>query len=374
MVRVIYFQQNIGFGACERYFLRLAQDLDKSRYDVCLLHPDHPTFKPFRQLDEHGVRIQTYSLNLLNGNAFVSIFKLAYLFRTLNPSMIHFNDPCVHGMIAAIIARVPVVVMTHHTPEMDRLYNWKGKLLEWFAFRSSPHIVFTSEYDLVTGSERDHIAPKRCSVIPLGIDMDLFAVDRDSFALREELGILPTDLVIGNVARLVPQKGHCYMIEAAMQVIQCHSNVTFVVVGEGILLHELVEFVESKGCTDRFVFLGWRDDVPNLLGSFDVFVNPSIYEGLCLAVVEAAAMACPIVSTAVGGVPAVIQDGRSGKLVQPLDPSELANALIWMVEHPVEAKEMGRQAKLSVIRKYSNDNMTRQSYSLYDRLLSDYFV
>lgn len=374
MERVLYFQQNIGYGACEHYIEDLACLIDKTRYDVWVLYPDHSDLTPFRQLIQHGVNVVKYPCDLLTGSSLVSIYSLLKLFRSLRPRVIHFNDPCVNGILAARLARIPIAVMTHHTPELNRSYNWKGRLLEWLAFKSRLHVVFTSEPDFHTGITRDHVSSRRCQVIPLGIDMKRFTNNFDSVAdtvaIRQELGIPSSDFVVGNVARLAKQKGHRYLIMAARQVLNVYRDVTFVIAGEGILRDELVTLSVAHGCADKFVFLGYCEDVPKVLSTFDVFVNPSIYEGLCLGVVEAAAMSKPVVATDVGGVSAVIRNGKSGTLVQPRDSSRLAHAIMWMMEHPVEAKAMGREARLSVVGKYSKRNMVQESDRLYQSLLA----
>jgi glycosyltransferase involved in cell wall biosynthesis len=167
--------------------------------------------------------------------------------------------------------------------------------------------------------------------------------------------------VVGNVARLVPQKGHRVLVEAAPKIVARHPDVHFVVVGEG----ELREELEAAAPPGRFLFTGQREDVPELLASFDAFALPSFFEGLCYAVIEAQAAGVPVVATPVGGVRENVVDGETGVVVPPGDANALAAAINRLLDDPQEAKRLADEARRRVLERYSVTRMVEETLAIY---------
>ncbi|MCG8603891.1 glycosyltransferase, partial [bacterium] len=191
-----------------------------------------------------------------------------------------------------------------------------------FAMRFCDKVISVSE---TTGKwlvEKRGLPQDKVVVIPYGVNLEQFTTGRKD-ELKTELGIPAQSLVIGTVARLHHQKGHRYLIEAAPGIIRKHPNIRFVFVGDGALRQELEERIRSYGLQDNFVFLGFCEDVNDLLKTFDVFVLPSLYEGLPNVILEAMATGLPVVATAVDGTPELIVENETGYLVPPKDPKAL---------------------------------------------------
>ena len=172
--------------------------------------------------------------------------------------------------------------------------------------------------------------------------------------------------VVGNIARLAEQKGHRFLLEAAPAVLKRHPDVRFVIVGDGELRPELEG--RSGVLGDRVALLGSRDDVPDLLASFDVFAFPSLYEGLGLAVIEAQAAGVPVVATQVGGIRENVVDGETGFLVPVGDADALAERICFCLDHPEEARRVGEKARRRVRERYSEQRMVAETLALYDRI------
>ena len=209
-------------------------------------------------------------------------------------------------------------------------------------------------------------------MVPYGIDVSYFRGDSNRQKVMQELGIPPGHRIVGNVARLVAQKGHEYLVEAARIVCPQFEDVTFVVVGDGVLREDLARDVIRSGLAARFVFTGQRSDVPRLMHTFDVFVMPSLFEGLCMAVLEAFAAGIPVVATPVGGIPSTVVDGETGTLVPSRDSDSLAKGIIWMLEHPEEARAMGASGKRRVQDRFSMGAMLAGTEAVYERLLFEH--
>ena len=331
MIALVHGLRN--WGAVEEYVAALAKALGD---DAIILYPDDPVLAPFAAFP--GERYDLDAPGLTR--------RLAHRLRALRPEIVHVTDVFPQAMVAARLARVPHVV-THHTPELPRRDNLAGRLWRRAGWWTRPDVIYTSETD------RRRDGRSRSHVIELGIDLDRF---------RSGTRVLD-GRIVGNVARLAEQKGHRDLIAAAPTVLERHSDVRFVVVGEGELRSELEELARPLG--DRFEFLGERVDVPDLLASFDVFAFPSLYEGLCLAVIEAQASGVPVVATPVGGIPENVVDGETGLLVPPRDSAALAAAISRLLEDPDGFAE---RAQRRVLERYSKQRMVDRTLALYDSM------
>jgi len=365
---IIYFQQNPVLGATEEYLYLLLEGIGKTKFEISFICPDDPALSPLRErIGKLGVEVHLYSLATSN---YQLIRYLCSLFHTIRPDLVHFNDPCLNGIIAARLSGVPTLVMTHHTPELNRRYNVKGKILEKIAFRCCGlYVIFTSEYDRETGIKKDKISMDRSFVIYYGLPPERFNHKYDRKQIYREFSLDEECRIIGNIARLSYQKGQRYLIEAASLVIEKIKSVKFFFVGEGELESELKARVRQSGLQDYFVFTGYRNDIPHLLSAFEILVMPSLFEGLCFAVIEAAAMGVPSIATKVGGLQRSVLEGRTGILIPPEDPIALANAIVYLLEHPDKAKEMGLAAKKYFQELFTQDRMVKKTQDLYEYLL-----
>jgi glycosyltransferase involved in cell wall biosynthesis len=280
---------------------------------------------------------------LVDADGEASLRELASILRRLRPEIAHVMDVWPQAVVAARLARVPRVLLTHHTPELPRRDNLAGRVWQRLGWLARPEVIYTSEADRA----RDGRRPSH--VVPLGIDLDRFDGARP--ALRSDRPL------VGNVARLAPQKDHRTLLEAARLVPEAE----FVVVGDGELRAEL-----EQAAVPNVRLLGSRDDVPELLASFDVFAFPSLFEGLCLAVIEAQAAGVPVVATPVGGIRETVVDGETGLLVPTRDPGALAAAIRQLLEEREAAEAMATEAKRRVRERYSVERMVEATLRLYD--------
>jgi glycosyltransferase involved in cell wall biosynthesis len=266
---------------------------------------------------------------------------------------------------------IPVRVLMHHTPELRRQYNWKGRLLESLAFRAVSHTIFTSEGDRRTGAARDRISPERSTAIYYGLHLGDFraAPACERAAVRSELGLPSDSRVIINAARLVPQKRHRDLIDAAALVLQQHRNAVFLIAGEGESRADLEQYIDARGLQGLVRLLGHRNDVPRLLAASDLFALSSSFEGACYAVLEAMAAQLPVVSTAVGGIPEAVEDGVTGKLVAPGDPAALATAIGEILSRPDGGAAMGHAGRERILVRFTCEHMVRDVCDLYVRLV-----
>ena len=215
------------------------------------------------------------------------------------------------------------------------------------------------------------IPAERVHVIGNGVDLERFgSPDRQAAAAaRRMLDIPEGHRLVGTVTRLRAEKGPEFFLRAMPRILEELPSVTFLVVGDGPLRESLEALAKELGVERRARFLGFRTDVPELLGLLDVLVISSLTEGFPLSLVEGMAAGCPVVATRVGGMPEVARDGDSVLFVPPRDPDAIACKTIALLENPDMADRLGREAAETAAG-YSMAGSARMLADLYTRLVS----
>lgn len=208
-----------------------------------------------------------------------------------------------------------------------------------------------------------------CEVIPNGIEVQRFA-HSDTAGLRKKLGLSDNHEIIGTVGRLVPEKGIDYLIESMAIIKQERPDARLVIVGDGPMRYGLEKLVRERGLETKIVFAGVRDDVPDLMALFDVFVLASVSEGLPMVILEAMAAGRAIVATSVGDIPKVVHHGSSGFVVRPRDVTGLAVAIRTLLDDPERAHELGCTAQQQVKERFSSQAMADKYLAQYEAILN----
>lgn len=304
----------------------------------------------------------------------VALIKLLRLMLQWRPDIVHTHTfkAGALGRVAARLARVPVVVHTFHGHTFHGYWGCVGSTLvvwlERLLARLTDVIVTVSETvrsDLV---RRKIKTPDKIRVVQLGLDLRPFiecAQRRGEF--RAALGFPPDLPLVGIVGRLVPVKNHVLFFEAARLMVESGFAGAFVVVGGGELDAALRRTVVEFGLKERVHFVGWQRDLPRIYADLDVLVNSSINEGTPVAVIEAMAAGVPVVATAVGGVPDMIDPGVTGFLTPPNDPLALAAGIKDALGAGAALRDEARRVARE---RYSLDGLLTRTTELYDSLLS----
>ena len=212
----------------------------------------------------------------------------------------------------------------------------------------------------------------RIVTIPNGVDVRRYGKPCiEKGALCQQLGLEHDSRLIVTVGRLTEQKGHCHLINAAATVISRYSEAHFLFIGDGELKGALQARVEELGVSQHIHFLGIRNDVPDVLAVVDLFVLPSLWEGLSIALLEAMASGNPVVATGVSGTTQVMIPGETGLIVPPGDSQALAEAIMQLLSDPARAKAMGLAAKRHVEANHSAQKQADEHMALYRRLVAE---
>jgi len=292
-----------------------------------------------------------------------ALWQVWRLIRRLRPDIVHTHSSKAGfiGRMAARLAGVPRILYTPHGHVFQGYFSSPVTrsfvVLERLAARWTDRII------TLTDAEADqHLAlgigrPGQFVTIPSGIDLD-------AAMAAAPTRLVPDGPAIGTVARLVPIKGHAYLLDAAPEVLRQYPAARFVLVGDGETRAALEAQARRLGVGDRVLFTGYRDDVPSLLAGMDLVVLPSLNEGMGRVLVTAMALGKPIVATRVGGVPELLADGAAGRLVPPGDAAALADAVCALLRDPDQAAALGEAGRRRVGR-YSAQAMVESLAQVY---------
>jgi glycosyltransferase involved in cell wall biosynthesis len=332
--------------------------------------------------------------------------QLTRLIRRERPHVLHTHTSKagILGRVAARRAGVPVVV---HTPHGHVFHSYEARLKTQLFVRLERACAGAADrlVALTDRERREHLdlgigRPGQWVTVHSGIDFAPFQESRGSReAVRAELGLPADAVVLGSVGRLVPIKGHDYLLQALARLgarlpsLTVGAPLHLLLVGDGPLRDDLIARARSLGlrvsgsgsgscprscsgsCSRRNAegptlhVLGLRRDVARLLAAMDLFTLPSLNEGMGRVLVEAMAMELPCVASGVSGVPDVVEDGVTGVLVPPRDPVALAGAIATLIEHPERAREMGRRGRRKVVPEFGVERMIEKLEAVYRELL-----
>lgn len=251
-------------------------------------------------------------------------------------------------------------------------HNWLGKDLK-MKFYARIDKFFLNRFDrviAVSDPVREEILlhnihPHKVFTIYNGINLNRFNHNFRTDFIRKEFSISGDCKVIGTVGRLTEEKGHIYLLQAAEMILRKHPETIFLIVGDGPLRQDLEMYAKSICPQSAIIFTGVRDDMPELYSIMDIFVLPSLTEGLPMALLEAMASKKPVIATRVGAVPGVVQDGFSGYLVNPCDVNGLINTISALLENPQKALDISQNAYETVKKHFSSRVMAEKYRQLY---------
>jgi glycosyltransferase involved in cell wall biosynthesis len=303
--------------------------------------------------------------------------ELARLLRTHAVDIAHTHryKDTVLGALAATLAGVPFLVRTvHGRSEPMRGWDW----LKYQAYNTLDRAVLRWRANgmiavsQTVARDLEPLGGVHAPVValPNGIDFGKVRPSRFRCDVRHALGADVDTLLIGAVGRLARVKGHAYFLEAARLILEGVPRARFVIVGDGELKAELKRLASRLGVDHACQFLGARADVYDLVSAMDLFVLPSLDEGIPMALLEAMALGAPVVASAVGGIPEVLVDGETGVLVPPANAAALAAACLALARDERRAHAMAAKARSVVERQFSHDMNGQRLVDLYHQVMA----
>jgi glycosyltransferase involved in cell wall biosynthesis len=352
-----------GIGGAQQHVLSLASGLDREGFRPFVVSlSDGPAVG---RIARAGVPVHV----LPEPDDAAAVASLATIFAELEPAIVHNHmyraELVGTGAALRIVAMGlprPFIVSTVHssrvrnaadrallarvTPEMDRL------------------IAVSRSIEQKIAREGRRGAP--VELIPNGVDLERYETQAPSRTLDTEFGLTAGAPLVGVIARLEPEKGHPTLIDAWPPVLRESPQARLLVIGEGSLREALEDQARRLGILGSVIFTGRRDDVPAVIAALDVAVLPSYREAQGVSLLEAMALAKPIVASRVGGIPEFVEDGVTGLLVEPRDPAALAGAIVRVLRDHALGETLGRNGRALVRERYCVDVMVRRVEDLYE--------
>jgi len=288
-------------------------------------------------------------------------YRLTQYLQESGPDLVHCHSrrgADMLGGLAASLADIPAVVSR-------RVDNTEMRLIAALRYRPFQKIIAISE--AIAAVLKAHgVDPDRIEVIRSAVDTARFAQAADAAAFRSEFKIPDGAQVLAAAGQLIPRKGHRYLLEAVAEMQGACPNLRLLIFGEGYLNNQLRAQAAALNLGDVVQFAGFREDLDDFMGCFDVFVHPALAEGLGVVALKAAAAGVPVVGFDAGGMPEAVLDGETGLLVPAEDVDGLRKAMLTLLAHDQVRERMGAAGRERMQNEFSIDTMVARHAALYD--------
>lgn len=362
-LRIAHLIESDGPGGAERVLAQLASALQASGASNVVFLPAGGEGWLAGELKDSGVVIEHFHIERPVSVACARMLERAFRRHRIDVAHSHEFSMAVYGAWASHRVGIPHIVTMHG----GRYYahRLRRRLALRMAIALSAQTIAVS-HDLADHLSRDlWIRRSRILMIPNGVR----SVHPDGVTVRKELTPGPVDQLLVAIGNLYPVKGHAHLVDALALLAGRYPGLHVAIAGRGPLADALAEQARQRGLADRVHLLGLRSDVAALLASADIFVLPSLSEGLPLALLEAMFAGCPTVATDVGEVRAALEDGEAGLLVPPGNAVALAAALDDLLSNPARARALGARAACRAAAEYDVSQMVRRYVETYHRVL-----
>ncbi len=362
-VRVVEILATGSNGGAQEHLFSLMTRLDRAWYDasVVSLSPGPAV----RKLERNGIDVTVIE----EPDDEAAVRRLTAYLERVKPDVIHthmYRADIVGTQAAMALAaagrRRPYVVSTVHSSRVRSAADRE------FLRQLTPHmdqlIAVSQSIERKIADEHRTGAPVR--LIYNGVDLERYDHQEPCCTLRDEFGMEPGSQIVGVVARLEPEKGHQTLIEAWPHVLREVPDAYLLIVGEGSRRDFLEEWAAAHKVAHRVIFTGRRDDIPAVTAALDVAVLPSWREAQGLSILEAMALSRPVVASAVGGIPEMIEDGVTGLLVEQDNPVALAAAIVRLLQDHAFADTIARAGHDLVHERFCVELMVKSIEEIYD--------
>jgi len=363
----------LDYGGLENGLINLINGLPAERFShavICLAGSSE-----FRdRIRRADVRV--YSLDKRPGKDLPAYGRLWQLFRRLRPAVVHTRNPgVIDCAVVAWAAGVPVRIHGCHGWDVDDLHGDRPRraLLRRACAPVITRYVAVSRHIGQWLQTTDGVPPGAITQIYNGVDVERFApgVSRAPPLFAPPAG--GSLFIIGTVSRLEAVKDPCTLARAFAELVgrrpSYRTRLRLAIIGDGNLRKDVLAILSAAGCQELALVTGWRDDIPDLMRQLDLFVLPSINEGISNTILEAMACGLPIVATAVGGNGELVVEGENGSLVPPSSPARMADALERYVQDAALTAAQSQASRRRADREFSLGVMLRRYADLYTELL-----
>jgi glycosyltransferase involved in cell wall biosynthesis len=368
-IKILHLAKSYDGNHALRNAMILGLDQNKYTAKICFLSgkPDGKSI-----LDRHGLSIYMDIDNPSKHKIRTSAM-LRNLIRADRPDILHCHRHAatVFGVLAGLTDKIRII---SHVHGLDRTRSLKRRFTNRLILKRVDKIITVSDsvrHDVIKTNW--NMEPSKVTTVKNCLELD--TIDNIKISKRDarlRLGVSEGELVFGTVGRLVPTKGQSYLIDAFHRVQKKIPNSRLVIVGDGLLFKKLDEQAKKLDISSRVLFTGYREDVLELIRGLDVFVLPSLAEGLSIALLEAMASSLPVIAADVGGIPEVFGNSHCGRLVMSREVDSLFAAMleIGMLDDD-RKKALGKEGRNRIEKEFTADVMLKHIEGVYKSLLQD---
>lgn len=361
-VKILHLLVTMPVGGAEDLVAAITRGLPADRFQVqvaCLGSPG-PVGE---ELARAGYRVTGLGLDIKHTSFARLVLATRRLLQELRPDILHTHlyHPNLYGRLAALGLGLAGVVAEVHNSYTGA--KWHRRLWNYLLARVTDCLLVSGPQVREDVRRYDRVPESKIKLIPYGIRLDALQVPESREEAKARLGL--SGFCLGTVGRLEEQKGHEYLLAALAAVASEFPDLTLVLVGEGRRREALQQQARELGVEDRVRFLGTRRDLPLIYRALDLYVQPSLWEGLPLSLLMAMGAGLPVLATRVSGAREVIEDGGNGRLAPPGDSPALAAAIRNLYRQPDLRRRLGQHARETVVAHHSQEAMLEQIGGLY---------
>ncbi|MEI6499165.1 MAG: glycosyltransferase family 4 protein [bacterium] len=370
-IKLVLVIADSDLGGGPKHVLGILKNINKKKYECFLICPNGSLASFAREIKGVTVLINKFGskFDLISAWAiYDNLHKIQSLGHPFSPMIVHF-----HGARAGFLGRIflPKHITTIYTEHsLDKNFHLKNKFNEYIQKKIlARQNRKTNLIIAVSSSVKEYLLGAKLSpaertiVLSNGIELDNFGLNVPARKIK----VGNHHPVIGSIGNLNPQKGYEYLVKAMPEVLKAFPLATLEIVGEGLERRKLEKMVVSLKLGHHVSFLGKRININKHLLDFDVFVLPSVSETFGLVLLEAMKAGVPIVATAVGGITDVVEEGKSGLLIEPRNPKQLSKNIITILKNPVLAAKLKRGG-LERVKRYDWSEIIKNLEKIYHDL------
>jgi len=357
---------DLAIGGLQQVVVNICRSIDRKLFDISVLCL-RSLGELMPEVERLGIKV-TLLPQKKNGVDYFAFLKIAKILRDEKIDVIHTHNtqPFVDGTIGALLSGIKTIIHTDHArdfPDKKR-YMFAEWMMSHFAYK----VVGVSDHTSQNLITYEKVSPKKLVTIMNGIDESKYNIKIDKAKKKKELGIIKDGPIIGLGVRLSQQKGITYLLKAMPEIIKEFPEITLIIAGKGDIEGDLKKEVNNLGIVKNTLFVGSRLDMPELFKLFDLYVLPSLWEGLPMVLLEAMAAGCPIITTDVGGNIMAIKHGENGSLIEPKNPELLSSEIMkLLLDERLRDKYIEKSFEI-FHKKFNARIMTTQYEKLYLRL------
>lgn len=356
-MKILLLTSHLNYGGISSYAFFLAKTLTKLGHDVFFSSAAGDLIGQLKKNDVKFIHMPSHIKSELNPLNIVCLLKLIMFMKKESVDIIHAQTRITQVLAEQLskITKVPYVSTCHgfFRRNLGRIISpcWGTKVIA-ISEAVKKHLMIDF-----------YVPAEKIALVPNGINIKQFKVS------SKRTDIKHTDRTVGIIARLSTIKGHSYLIDAMVQVLEEFSNARLFIFGQGNIKYELIKQAKKLKIDDKIFFLPAVSNTAEILQEVDIFVMPSLQEGLGLSILEAQACSVPVIASNVGGIPSIVKHDVTGLLVPPKDSSALAGAIMRLMEDRELAIRLGQRARYEVENKFNLETMTNKIVQVYEEVL-----